>query len=232
MGFFDFLKKKAAPKNEQNKPTPAQSGAKLSIAFTETVNGKTSQMTVPQTEITFPTNFDHLTAEGDLPFGWITRNKDFTEKINAEYSIYLNYWLESRNKAPLEHYAALKSFVMFLDDAERMCKAQGECFEFWFYNVLSSKEYIEKRRRELNELTGNFDEESANYNKRENALPGLDKEIVKALKENPGILQSDFVKLFDPTVQADVRDKLYYMEKSGKLQRTKSGRSYILHYKK
>jgi len=83
----------------------------------------------------------------------------------------------------------------------------------------------------LNELTANFDELQANFIKRNKELANLDDRIIQMLKEHPNALQSDFVKMFDPIVKNDVREKLYYMEKSGELQRTKSGRSYILHYK-
>ena len=33
-------------------------------------------------------DFDHLTSEGDLPFGWIYRNKEFTDQINNEFSCF------------------------------------------------------------------------------------------------------------------------------------------------
>jgi len=140
-------------------------------------------------------------------------------------------WLESRNKSPKEQYSALKSFVLYLEDAERLCKSKGECFEWWFYELIASKEYIDQRKNELNELTANFDELQANFIKRNKELANLDDRIIQMLKEHPNALQSDFVKMFDPIVKNDVREKLYYMEKSGELQRTKSGRSYILHYK-
>ena len=144
MGFFDFLKKK-----EQNK---ASDPPRLKIAFTETVNGKTSQVeaqTPPNAGDTSPTDFEHLTKEGDLPFGWIYRNKEFTDKIQSEYSYFLNLWLDSRSGSPKEQYAALKSFVLYLEDAEKICISKGECFEFWFYEIIASADYIDKRKNEL-----------------------------------------------------------------------------------
>ena len=140
-------------------------------------------------------------------------------------------WLESMDKSPKELYGSLKSFVMYLDDVEKLCKAKGECFDLWFREHLTGKGYVEKRKKELEELTANFDELQANYNRRCSQLSDIDSRIVNVLIDNPGILQSVFVKMFDPLVQNDVREKLYFMEKSGKLERTKSGRSYTLHYK-
>lgn len=176
-------------------------------------------------------DLNHLTPDGELPFGWYMHTKVFTEKVKREYSHFLNAWIESRSKSPKEQYQALKSFVLFLEDAEQLCKSKGECFEFWFYDILITKDYIAKRKDELNDLVANLDELQANFNKKNILLLGLEDRIKITLKEHPGILQSDFIKMFDPLVQDDVREKLYFMEKSKKLERTKSGRSYILHYK-
>ena len=207
MGLFDFMKKKAPVSNK-----------KPQVAIAETNS--------------FGELYDRLTPEGELPFGWVTRNKMFCQRINREYSHFLNLWLESRNKSPLEQYSALKSFVQYLEDVEKLCKSNGECFEFWFREILTGTGYVETRKKELEELTANFDKMQTNYDRRNDQLCNLDNRIIKILINNPGILQADFVKMFDPLIQSDVREKLYFMEKAGKLERIKSGRSYILHYKK
>ena len=101
-------------------------------------------------------DFEHLTSDGELPFGWTYRNRDFVDKISSENTYFLNMWLESRKKSPEELYSALKSFVLFLEDVEKLCKEKGECFEFWFYNVLTSPDYLQKRKDELDTLTINL----------------------------------------------------------------------------
>lgn len=108
-------------------------------------------------------DMEHLTAEGDLPFGWVYRNREFTGKIGGEYSHFLNMWLDARKKSPKELHSALKSFVVYLEDAERLCKSKGECFEFWFCHVLSSPDYIDKRKEELNKLTANLEQLQEKY---------------------------------------------------------------------
>lgn len=100
---------------------------------------------------------DRLTEAGELPFGWVYHNKNFVDKINHEYSVFLNIWLDSRNKSPMEQYSALKSFVLYLEDVEKLCISKGECFEFWYYEILTSKDYIPKRKNELHELVINMD---------------------------------------------------------------------------
>lgn len=89
---------------------------------------------------------------GELPWGWVTRNKEFCDRINGEYSHFLSAWVRSRNKTPMEHYSALKSFVVYLEDVEKLCKLKGECFDFWFHEILTGKGYVEKRKKELEEL--------------------------------------------------------------------------------
>lgn len=214
MGLFDFLNIKKTKKESNQTALPGRVSVDVDI------------IAPPDKDL------EHLTKDGELPWGWHTHAKDFTDRIGSEYSYFFALWLESKNKSPLEHYSALKSFVMYLDDAEQLCKTTGECHEFWFYNCIASKEYIEKRKIELEELTANFDKSYADFEKREALLSDLDTRIIKMLKDNPGILQSDFSKMFDTLIQNDVKEKLYFMAKSGELERIKSGRSYILHYRK
>ena len=206
MGLFDFLKKKS-PVQKQ----PARAARAKTNSFGEPL--------------------DRLGKDGELPFGWIAYHQEFTNKIGKEYTHFLNMWLDSRKKSPIEQYSALKSFVLYLEDAGKLCESKGECFEFWYYHILASKDYIEKRRSELEKLKANFDKLQSDFEKRSDQLPNLDKRIVKMLIDNPGILQSEFIKMFDQVIQNDVREKLYFLEKRGELERTKSGRSYILHYK-
>lgn len=203
MGLFNLFKKKdVAPSKEKN-----------------------------TNEILKTDDLTHLTSEGDLPWGWIYRNKSFTEEINNEYTYFLHMWLDSKKQEPKKQYEALKSFVLYIEDVEKLCKSKGECFEFWFYEILVSKKQINDLKEELANLTANFDEIEKNYKKKKQELTDLDKRIVAMLKDNPGIIQADFVKLFDPIIQKEVKEKLYYMDKSGCLQRIKTGRSYTLNYR-
>ena len=170
-------------------------------------------------------DFEHLTKEGELPWGWIYRNKDFTDKINNEFSYFLKNWIDAKQKSPHELYEALKSFVLYLEDAAKLCKSKGECFEFWYNEILASKDYIDKRRSELIELSANRFKLQEIYDKKQNLFPT----VIDLLKANDGILQSDFKQLFDEPYQIDVTNILYQLNKEGRLEKIKSGRTYILH---
>lgn len=172
-------------------------------------------------------DLEHLNSEGELPWGWVSHNREFTNKISGEYSYFLNLWLDARKKSPRELYSALKSFVLFLKDAESLCKSKGECFEFWYYQILTSSDYLEKRENELNELIANLDELQQIYEKKQDLFPA----VINLLKANDGILQSEFKKLFDEPFQNDVTSILYNLHKEGKLERIKQGKTYILHFR-
>lgn len=184
-------------------------------------------------------DLEHLTPDGDLPWGWHTYTLDFTQKIGSEYSYFLQNWADSRSKSPKDQYSALKSFVLYMRDVEKVCKEKGECFEFWFYKILTGSGYIEKREADLKYLTDNFDDLCKEYDKRQQfeklkqqRSVEIKADVIRMLEENDGILQSEFWKLFDDEISSAVAsDIVYELRKSGKIERTKSGRSYILHYK-
>ena len=70
-------------------------------------------------------------VDGDLPWGWLYANKDFTDKITAEYRHFLQCWWEEIGKDPRRECAALKSLLQYMDDVQQLCDQKGECFAFW-----------------------------------------------------------------------------------------------------
>lgn len=124
-----------------------------------------------------------------------------------------------------------------MKDCEKLCEEKGECFDFWFHNILTTNDYISKRCDELNELESNFDNLQKDYENKQNHILELQRKIqemkptvVQALIENDNILQSEFWKLFNTEDQDAVKEIVYSLRKEGKIERTKSGRSFIIHY--
>ena len=148
MGIFDLLKMK---KVEKQKDFNTLSGSGMIDYIRSNLKEPTDEnvLKVLQKVAQPDADQEHLTSEGELPWGWHTRNKEFTEKIKGEYTYFLNMWLDSKKKSPEEHIQALKSFIQYLQDVEQLCKSKGECFEFWYYEILSSPDYLEKRKSEL-----------------------------------------------------------------------------------
>ena len=75
--------------------------------------GKQSHIAEPQTD------YDHLTEEGELPWGWLYHNKEFVDRTQTEYTHFLNNWIDATKKSPKELYPALKSFALYLEDLEK-----------------------------------------------------------------------------------------------------------------
>ncbi len=231
MGFLDLFKRKIVEKeNDFN----ILSGSGMIDYIRSNLKEPTDEnvLKVLQKAAQPDADQEHLTAERNLPWGWHRLNKDFTEKINGEYTYFLNMWLDSKKKSPKEQFQALKSFVLHLEDVEKLCKSKGECFEFWYYEILTSPDYLEKRRSELAELETNFEELQELYLRKQQNMTGIEEKIVELLKENDGITQAEFIKLFDASVKSELSKILYYWEKEGKVERIKQGRSYVLHYMK
>ena len=93
---------------------------------------------------------------GELPWGWIARNKSFCDRIQREYSLFLNNWISSRQKPLNKQHSALKAFVLYLEKAEQLCNLKGECFAFWFREILTGTGYVESRKKELESLTASL----------------------------------------------------------------------------
>lgn len=193
----------------------------------ETTNEKIGNKTTKPTE----ERKDHLDKDGNLPYGWIYANRGFCDKINGEYSHFLNMWIESKGLEPLKRYSALKSLVLWLQDARKLCHSLNECFAKWFSDTIASDEEIARWETDLDELQNNFLEIERVWKIRERELPKLEENIKFLIQQHDGILQTDFVKLFDEVIHHEVKEKLYYMSKAGTIERIKSGRSYTLHIK-
>ena len=88
----------------------------------------------------------------ELPFGWTYQNRVFCEKIQNETNFFRDKWIASFKKGNAEKYAALKSFVLYLEDALRLCRAKGELFALWFDQIVADEAYLKKRKNELLEL--------------------------------------------------------------------------------
>lgn len=172
-----------------------------------------------------------LTTEGELPWGWPYANKDFMERIETEYKFFLNSWIESRKQPPRLEYAALKSFVQYMNDTKRLCKSKGECYEFWLTSCFDD-DYLNVRTAELKKMGQNLSALETAYQKKQsfekNVLPTLESELLKIIREQPGVMQKDVYKMFPAEAKSYVQEKLYFADKNGIITREKCGNTYRL----
>ena len=175
---------------------------------------------------TFGEDLRHLSEDGELPFGWVYYYEDFIstqeKKIDTKWSAVYSA------TTTIEKLDAYKVYFNTIDKIGRTCKKAGECHYKWFTeNILGSVWYNQQVERYKE-----FEIEAPGLIKRDELLSTLGPDVMKKLQECEGILQSDFIKLFDPVIKKDVSDFLYNADKYGEIKRTKSGRSYILEIKK
>ena len=205
MGFLNLFKKDKPNKKPEHTPLSLQ------IEWEEVGD-------IPESDTT--------EDDADLPFGWVAHNKEFIEPIEKEFSYFMNNWIDARNKSPKELYSALKSFVLYMKDVEELCKSKGECYEFWFTECLTRKDYLKNRQQELDQLSKTVQIQQTEYERKQKLLPVLESSLTDFLQTNQDILQKDVYKNFDPCVKPEIQHLLYDWEKSGKIQRTKVGNTY------
>ena len=173
-------------------------------------------------------NLQHLTEDGELPFGWITANADFVEPTEKVYGDLLDTWIAEKNKGVMKEYSSLKALVVFMEDIKKECISRGECFERWSKIMVARPDDLERHRERLNYMELHLEE----FLQCEKALKQLRTDLKKIIKSEPGIKQEHLYKRFSPELKNDIRNELYVMAQKGTIIREKSGRTYILYMKK
>ena len=142
MGFLNLFKK------DKPKKKPEHTPPSLQIEWEEVGDTPESDTTEDDT---------------DLPFGWVTHNKEFIEPIEKEFSYFMNNWIDARNKSPKELYSALNSFVRYMEDVKKLCSSKGETFKCWCNTILIKDEYFNIRKEELEDLSTKWVEMQKEY---------------------------------------------------------------------
>lgn len=93
---------------------------------------------------------DRLTPEGELPFGWMVYNQEIIEKMEAE----LETFRKAINEAddPLKKYAALKSYLLYLEDGKKRYTEINECAGKYFAEYICDSAESEGNLKWLKEL--------------------------------------------------------------------------------
>lgn len=163
----------------------------------------------------------------DLPSGWLYANRKFTETSKDQYHYFLNEFANVRKEKDgiRAKYAALKSLVIYMEDLKRICESKGENFARWYSLFIADSDELSYRLDELREMEENMDE----LIKKENLSKKLKKELVSIIEKEPGVIQADLYKRFDPELKPEVSNQLYLLSAKGLIIREKSGRSYKLY---
>lgn len=105
------------------------------------------------------TDFEHLTAEGELPFGWHTRHKYIVEPYeNAMVQMATNL----KGVKGYDRIRQIEGLIVHYYNFKNFCYSKNECFVKYFQNSwehchnsrCKDFEYIEPYEKELEELKG------------------------------------------------------------------------------
>lgn len=121
---------------------------------------------------------------------------------------------------------ALKTYYQL----EKVCRSLGSDYEKYFADMWKPS-YVEKLENELRELQLNYGELIKWEAAHDRESINLERKVVSLLQASPGILQTEVYKHFGPTVKEDIRSLIYFMAKSGHVDRVKSGNTYKIYYK-
>lgn len=175
---------------------------------------------------------EYLVSDDDLPWGWLTANKAFIEKVESEYRFFFDAWYSSRTKGILEEYAAVKSLVLYMEDVKQLCASKGKCFSVWASDLVANQELLEQRKARQKYIEENIDklldEEKRKRHIETDILPTLREDLIATIKAEPGLIQSELFKRFDADLKQYIQQELYCMDKDGTITREKNGRSYAL----
>ena len=178
---------------------------------------------------TFGDSLDHLDSDGDLPFGWTTHKQEFINPLKTEFEHFRLNWVNSLNTNYDNEYSALKSFLIYINDCQKLCDSKGECFSFWCSEYLVGQKFKEGLEKDLKNLEKHRDEILHVERIKAEYLPNLSNTILEILKNEPGILQSDLWKKFDIAIKSNVLETISKMELQNLIVKKKSGKSYALY---
>ena len=177
---------------------------------------------------------DRLTSDGNLPFGWVTYNKSFIKLVEDENDRDLKRVFSYEE--PVKKCEALRMYLIGIEDKKKRYSRIGVCEGKYFEYYICESAQMENLKREYVHLKNNIKKEQKEYEERkryqEVILPNLTSRLIVLIKDNPGILQTDAYKYFDPEDKMHVSGILSNMEREGVIIRTKSGRTYSLNMNK
>ena len=90
-------------------------------------------------------SMDKLDKNGALPFGWVTHNQKYVDMIERDLEPFRQMLRDA--KTDVEKYAALKSFLMFLQEGRAHYYEYSECVGKYFEEFIC-KSMEAKQRKE------------------------------------------------------------------------------------
>ena len=95
-------------------------------------------------------SMDKLDKNGNLPFGWVVHNQKYVDMIENDMQPFRQAILDA--KTDIEKWAALKSFLLYLQDGKKHYIEHGECVGKYFEEYICESCEAEQRKKAFMEL--------------------------------------------------------------------------------
>lgn len=233
MGLFDIFKKKQNAQNNKN-DSIGDNAVKLAEAGAISVPKDVDHNSLGEP-------LEHL-VDGELPWGWYAAKADFIRPRDKKLLDFHVKACEATSVTERKEY--YEKFLDFYRSYKEECRLKGECYIKYFFDMHENCHVQEGKKvttmynravERLNYINAHFDElmeqerlKAEQEQLRKEYLKDIDSKIENIIRDNPGILQSELVKRFDPIVKNDVSEILYSWAQEGRITREKKGRSYSI----
>lgn len=95
-------------------------------------------------------DLDHLTPEGELPFGWMAHNQEIVKKMDDEWFFFRS--AVDHASDPIKKYGAMKSYLLYLEDGKKHYTDMNECVGKYFEQYYCDNPFTEKVRDQFAKL--------------------------------------------------------------------------------
>lgn len=139
MGIFDLLKKKGSPNKSTNAKAPDNElGALSSNSLVSFIR---SNLDDPSDENVLKAidllakpadDLEHLTPEGELPWGWHTKYKSVLKQYEDQI---IQTAVDLRRMSGTERIAQLEKLVSLYNEYKRFCYGKDECHAKYFSDM-------------------------------------------------------------------------------------------------
>lgn len=93
----------------------------------------------------FGEDMNHLTKDGELPWGWVTHQKDFIKSQEKIIDTAFENVLSAKNTS--DKIAAYESYFGIVHSVGETCRNTGETHYEWFrYYILTSQWYMDQKK--------------------------------------------------------------------------------------
>lgn len=174
---------------------------------------------------------DELDENGELPLGWVGRHYDELKDMEENIGDHVKA-AQDASKPVDERIAEYETAICLYNRMKERFDTAGGCYAKYFSDMwenchnskCDSYKYIDSIEEDMIKLRENYEV----LKRREMLIQTLDDDLIGFITSKGTVLQTDVFMAFDPVLKTDIQNRLYNWDKEGRINREKSGRSYLI----